>query len=829
MRVGLAIFAGLLPWSRASAAEEQIVDLGSFEKGTDNFEGDLTRLSDGGGEGTGYLRLCNGEQNFVEMGRRLALRQDFLEFRFMARGDSTDHVGVRFTDATGQEFLHRLPLPPDRTWHELTIREFGVGETWGGAADKKWHPPCRGVTFVLENKKATIDIDGVRARLAGEIIARDLAWLPGQASNVFLSGEEATIPFESAAEVVDFRVTDFWGKDVASVTVRPARGLGVLHAPAQDGYFLVRARAMRAGGVLAERYTSYAVVPPHRTPDPDSSPWGVATHFAQGMNPGIIPTLKRAGIGMIRDEMYWEEVETERGRYAFKDQFARYMDAAREAGIAPLLLMTFANRLYDEGKTPWTDGGCDAFGEYGRAILDRFGDQVRWLEVWNEYNGTWCEGPAASDRPKSYVKLLRNAYAKIKAKEPRVAVLGGAAVLLPLPYFEGIFRNGGLELMDGIVIHPYRARPEGVDEEVEALRETMRRFGGGKEKDIWVTETGLATTEEFEWERGRHLYEKGRAMAARYLPRQFALLLKAGCKRIFWYLCSDHHDFVAMGLLRGGDEPGGTGPYAVAAPYVAYATLIRQLDAKAFVRREGFHEYSRAHCYLFGDGDDAVRVCWATEPATLQLSADGPLRVIDLMGGERTLSPREGKIQLQLGEEVQYVRGPVRKAEVSDDGKRCLAGSHEDYGPEQGKKSWRYGYREGLGGDFRPMGWGMTEWEYRWLAEGHPFLHHSRDGGEPEGNAAAPTYLDRRWSSPIDGRAILTGRIGCDDKRSDGIDAHILVDGKEVFSKTISGGTAEPISVPVSLRAGGTVDFLIGPNRETAYDACTLDLRVMKE
>lgn len=812
---------------RDALAGARAMEIATFDEGTDGFDGELARRTDGPGVGEGYARLTNTDQDYVEMSRSLELSHDFLEVRFLARAETAGQIAVRLTDATGQEFLHRVPLPKDGEWHPLVIRRFGEAESWGGAADKRWHPPCKGISFVLEQKKSWVDVDAVRAWMSGEMIARDFVWRPARPSNVFLAGEELLLPFESSAEVVACRVTDFWGREVRACEVRPENGTGEFRPPPQNGYFLVRAEARKGGEMIAERHTSYAVIPPYSVKDPASAPWGVATHFAQGMDPGIIPTLKKAGIAMIRDELYWDEVETQPKQYKFVDRYVRFMDAARGAGVVPLIIMSYANKLYDSGQTPWTDQGCDAFGDYGRAIIERFGPQIRWLEVWNEYNGTWCEGPASRDRPKSYAKLLRRAHAKIKGMDPRVQVLGGAAVLMPLPYLEGIFENGGLDYMDGLVIHPYRARPEGVDDEVEALRASMRAHGG--EKDIWVTETGLDTREEHDWEKGRHLYERGRTVTARYLPRQYTLLLKAGCKRIFWYLCSDHQDFVAMGLLRAGGDPAGTGPYVVAPNYVAYATLIRQLDGKAFVRRDGFKEYSRAHCHMFSDGTNEVRVCWATQPASLDLHAEASLKVVDLVGGERPLVPRDGKARLELGEDVQYVVGHVSRVEEPSGDQRVIASSPEDFSSEQGKKHWRYGFREGLGGDFREMTWRKTEWDYRWAVEGRPFAHQSRDGGEPEGNAAAPIYMDRRWTSPLAGDVVLAGQFGSDDKRGDGHDIHVLVDGKEVFAKTTGGGESLSFSVPASLRAGSTVDFLVGPNRDTVYDACSFDLRVIQK
>jgi len=61
------------------------------------------------------------------------------------------------------------------------------------------------------------------------------------------------------------------------------------------------------------------------------------------------------------------------------------MAEAKRLGIDPLIIMSFANPLYDEGETPYTAEGCEAYARYGQAILQHFGNQIKWLEVWNEY------------------------------------------------------------------------------------------------------------------------------------------------------------------------------------------------------------------------------------------------------------------------------------------------------------------------------------------------------------------------------------------------------------------------------------------------------------
>lgn len=819
----------------ARLAAAQKIEIASFDTHLDEFDGGtLARRTDGAAHGAGYARLSNADEDFTEMTRSLTLPRDFVRFAFRARSKNLQTVTIRLTDATGQAFLHRLPLPTDDAWHAFSITHFAdAAQSYGGADDKQWHPPCRDVAFIVEQKQAELDLDAVEAWLDRERVATDLAWTMTQASHVYLTDQPLLIPFETRGDAVEFRITDFWQREVLTTTVKPKNGQGVLAPPVRNGYFFVRARVLEAGRELKTGYTAYAVLPPYRLRNAADSPFGAATHFAQGVTPRILPVLKTAGIGMIRDELYWEDVERTQGRYEFSARFQSYMQAVRDSGLAPLLIMDFANPLYDEGLTPHTDAGCTAFGKYGAAIKSEFGPQVRWLEVWNEYNGTWCEGPAAADRPKSHVKLLKHAYAEIKRKDPAVQVLGGAAVLLPRPYFEGIFEQGGLAYMDGLVIHPYRGRPEGVDQEVEELRGLMRKYNGGVEKDIWVTETGLQAETEFEWEAGLGLYERGRQEAARYLPRQYALLLKAGCKRIFWYVANDSDVFKTMGLLRQERDVAGMGPLVVTPNYVAYATLIRQLDGRTFRAREGYVPYSRAYCLRFGATEkpspDDVRLLWATSPSAFDLHATGPVTITDLVGEAKQLTPTRGIVRLPVGIDTVYVRGPVTKVEAVPEADECLAATDDDFSAVQGTKGWYYGYRQGRKGPFQELKWMKTEWDYRWKSDQFAYLHQSKDGGEPEGTAAAPYYLDRRWKSPVAGELTLVGELGSWDAQSDGLDFHIEVDGKAVYAKTVKGGEMTPLNVLITVRIGSLVDFLVGPNQATSYDSCHWQVQVRRK
>jgi hypothetical protein len=258
-------------------------------------------------------------------------------------------------------------------------------------------------------------------------------------------------------------------------------------------------------------------------------------------------------------------------------------------------------------------------------VAGHYRGQVSAVEVWNEYSGSFCDGPCRSDRPAYYTAMLKQAYTSLKAANPSLTVAGGAAVPIPLDYFDGLFRHGALDAMDAVVIHPYRKIPEGVEEKIAGLRQMMQRYGAVK--PIWATEFGDTAD-----------MHKDRNDVARYLVRMSTLLLAGGVERIYWYLLKDYQEFSGMGLLRSESDPAGR--YVPAPAYAAYATLIKQLGGARFVRREASDPDLRI--YLFSKGAGEILVAWSTGGAKTY-DLPGAFQQIDMMGNVRT-STRQARL-----------------------------------------------------------------------------------------------------------------------------------------------------------------------------------------
>lgn len=643
---------------------------------------------------------------------------------------------------------------------------------------------------------------------------------PPQAGSVFLLNEAVEIPVRTSGARVDWTAVDYWGGASTGSTV-VADGAGIVRpSPGRPGYFDLHLSAKDAAGREIEQAdTAFAVV---RPPGGAESAFGVMTHFAQGWNTDLMPLLARAGITQIRDEQYWQDVETRRAAYVFSAMYRDYMKAAAAHGLHPLVEMTFGNTLYDHGEdkayAPHTDDGREGYADYGKAILDQYGAQVSALEVWNEYNGSWCDGPAAGDRPAHYAAMLRTAYARIKAARPDVTVLGGAAVLAPLPWFEDLFAHGALDSLDALVIHPYRGRPEGVETDVAAITAAMRAANRGVAKPIWATECGNSGD-----------LEPGRRASARYLARLMTLLRSENVARMYWYLGRDYHEF-SSGLLHDAD-----GRYTPTATYAAYSTLIAELNGAEPVCREPALD-ARTRVYRFQGGKDEVRVAWTVAPpARLLLEAPGPLHVTNLMGETVRKPPVDGVVTLALDESPCYVRGKVDRVREGARPDRLAAEAEGDFSSTQGGGGWTYGYFEASGAAydpaaFRPMKWTRSGYAYRWQSP-HAAMYIGPDSAHPGANAGRPVWAVRRWQSDTAGVAHFTADLSAIGRGGDGVEAKVFCDGKEVYAAAV-GGEAGPASARCDFSApvakGMRVDFALTPGRggDFNFDATTFCPRI---
>ena len=568
-----------------------------------------------------------------------------------------------------------------------------------------------------------------------------------------------------------------------------------------------------AGTLAATAVPSFAVPAP---PAIEDQRFGVMTHFAQGWDPSWIPLIARDAVPGVRDELYWQNVEPERGRFIFPGSYERYMAELNRNNLSPLVVLSFENSHYDQGLTPYTDEGIEAYARYAVEVLRHYGKQIKAVEIWNEYNGTFCKGPAARNRAGTYLLMLRTAYAAIKRERPDVIVVGGGTSGIPLPYWEELLAGGGLAYMDVLSVHPYRydSPPEGLETDIAALQDLVKKYNGGKPKPVWVTEIGWGTKPSAAV--GDLAIDDD--VLARFLVRAYALLLSADVQRVYWYLFRDYQEF-NMGLVR--DDARRTPKPA----YVAMAAMIRQLHGANFVTREKTPEDLYSLVFARPSGEE-VRVLWSLKPTTV--AARGATTVTDLQG-----KPIGVTSQLYLDDSPIFVSGPLKGLPAPTAAKETvLADSLRDFSSAQGNE-WSYGVFVGGSTTFVPLAnYVITDWTKTWSGQ-YPYISVTASDQHPSAMGNIPVSAVRRWKSNHAGSVRIAGHFRC-GTQGDGVGVSILVDGQRRFRKLLGGGNENPVvesfDFVEAVRPGTKIDFAVdpGPAVDINYDATTVYVTISR-
>jgi len=372
--------------------------------------------------------------------------------------------------------------------------------------------------------------------------------------------------------------------------------------------------------------------------------FGAQTHFGQH-RPGIeeiLDLIRDAGIDWIRDEVYWSQVEKEKGVFRFPPDYDRYLEAAQARGIQVLLILDFGNPAYsaDEKSGPATEAERGAFARYCREVVMRYKPfGVRTYEIWNEPNAStfWRPQPNAED----YAKLLDAAYRACKDADPGATVIGCSTAGTDLEFIGRVLASGGSRSMDGISFHPY-CQPLAPEKKLQTDISKLSRIAPGK--PLWITEMGYPT----------HVGPAGvdEETQANYAVRTFLLARTSpAVVRVFWY------DFQNDGEDRDEAEFNFGLVRLDRTTKPAYRACRTMASLVGDLRPADFRVEGNTYLLSFGDGEDRLTVVWrlgGTESVAIPCPS-GPYRLIDRDGESRILEAKRSSLEVQVSERPGYI------------------------------------------------------------------------------------------------------------------------------------------------------------------------------
>ncbi len=545
---------------------------------------------------------------------------------------------LRISDASGE--IHQLDFPrnpaasADGRWSYVAVKLASQSGAWGGDGNRKLDYPCKLLAIVGDRPRqgfagpATLwfgQVELVReVERQGELkIEVDRKRL----GNLYEPGARIALRATGEGARIRWQWQDYFGRTLGEGD-GPASGCEAPAEFARDGFYLCTLTLADAAGLTLDRRTFRAAVLPPPAAGARNDFVGFCTHFTRTTawpSEGI-GLLARYGFGHLRDELSWGGVELEKGQLAIPAGPSAYLAEARAHGIAPLVILDYANRFYDNHGFPNSPEAVAGFARYAEFMARELADRVTDWEVWNEWSG----GCGMRDRPgehtpEMYAQLLRATYPAVRRGNPQATVvgIGGEHSKHHLAQIEGMMR-GAPEAMDAFSVHSYRypATPEATDLAGEIQHVAQLAKDCGTTERVWITEIGWPT----------HVGPRGvdETTQARMFVRSLAQLWGTGkVDRVYWYdFKNDGHqrDYNEnnFGVVWHQDYNWAPKPAAVAAAVFARLTA-------GGTRPRAWQEGEAHGLRLDLPGDWKVLVAWsAGEPVPVRIQ--GTKTVHDLMG-----------------------------------------------------------------------------------------------------------------------------------------------------------------------------------------------------
>ena len=182
---------------------------------------------------------------------------------------------------------------------------------------------------------------------------------------------------------------------------------------------------------------------------------------------GILARLDQAGVRWVRFVLPWDEIEPARGQAQW-ERFDRVFELLRaQPRLTPVVVLNgspaWARRPGDAANPLAPPQERADFGAFAAAVARRYGDQVRYYQVWHQPNIAPHWGARPVD-PADYLGLLREAAVQIRSADADAQIVlaalapntePGGANLSDIAFLEALYAQGARPWFDVAAAQPY--------------------------------------------------------------------------------------------------------------------------------------------------------------------------------------------------------------------------------------------------------------------------------------------------------------------------------------------------------------------------------------
>jgi hypothetical protein len=261
--------------------------------------------------------------------------------------------------------------------------------------------------------------------------------------------------------------------------------------------------------------------------------------------------MKRSGVGSVRVAVYWPFMQPVAGAFD-ASALDRVVGDAAKAGLdvlpVPQMTPSWAAQDPSDGASPPKDPAT--FAAFLTKLVARYGPKgdfwtehpelrarpIRQWQIWNEPDITKYWNPSGAWAP-AYVKLLKPAYAAVKAADRGAKVVVAGVTNRSWLDLDAIYKAGGRRYFDVAAVHPFSAKVANVLKIVGLTRGVMKKRGDAKKplaltEISWSSAGKKATSISYGWE----TTEQGQAARVKEVVAGLAKLrTKDRLTGFYWY------------------------------------------------------------------------------------------------------------------------------------------------------------------------------------------------------------------------------------------------------------------------------------------------------